>query len=63
MHHASDIPSTVQLTVHNDDGNQPVQKTIAGHRSLEMVKRYIKIAQTNLQKAHRDASPVMNWLL
>jgi len=38
-------------------------QTILGHESLEMVKRYLKIAQTDLQKAHQDASPVMNWLL
>jgi site-specific recombinase XerD len=38
-------------------------QTILGHESLEMVKRYLMIAQTDLQKAHQDASPVMNWLL
>lgn len=27
-----------------------------------MVKRYLKIAQADLQKAHQDASPVINWL-
>jgi hypothetical protein len=29
----------------------------------EMVNKYLAIAQTDLQAAHRDASPVMNWLL
>jgi len=38
-------------------------QTILGHESLDMVKRYLMIAQTDLQKAHQDASPVMNWLL
>ena len=38
-------------------------QTILGHESLEMVKRYLKSAQTDLQTAHQDASPVMNWLL
>jgi site-specific recombinase XerD len=38
-------------------------QTILGHESLDMVERYLKIAQTDLQKAHQDASPVMNWLL
>jgi len=28
-----------------------------------MVKRYLKVAQTDLPKAHQDASPVMNWPL
>lgn len=40
-----------------------MQKTILGHESLEMVKRYLQIAQADLQKVHQDASPVMNWLL
>ena len=35
---------------------------ILGHESLEMVKRYLKIAQTDLQKAHQGVSPVMHWL-
>jgi len=28
-----------------------------------MVRRYLRIAQSDLQKAHLDASPVTNWLL
>ena len=40
-----------------------MQKTILGDESLEMVKRYLKIAQAALQKAHQDARPVMSWLL
>ena len=59
----SHIPSSVQLTVHNDDSSQPVQETILGHESLQVVKRRLKIAQTDLQEAYQDASLVMNWLL
>jgi len=45
-----------------------VRKTFAlqrilGHESLTMVNKYLAIAQTDLQAAHRDASPVMNWQL
>ncbi len=36
---------------------------ILGHTTLDMVKRYLAIAQTDIEAAHRVASPIANWRL
>jgi site-specific recombinase XerD len=36
---------------------------ILGHTTLDMVKNYLKIADADIETAHRRASPVDNWRL
>ena len=44
-------------------GNVLALQRIMGHESLTMVNKYLHLAQSDLQAAHEDASPVMAWLL
>jgi integrase/recombinase XerD len=38
-------------------------QALLGHSSLDMVKRYLHLAQLDLDAAHKKASPVDNWRL
>jgi integrase/recombinase XerD len=34
-----------------------------GHSSLDMVERNVAVAQADIERAHREASPFTNWAL
>ena len=42
-------------------GNVFALKEILGHSTMEMVQRYVHLAQVDIEEAHRQASPVYNW--
>jgi len=44
-------------------GNAFELQMALGHTTLEMVQTYLSLAQTDLDAAHRKASPVENWRL
>lgn len=44
-------------------GDPYTLQKILGHSSLEMVKRYVAIAQIDIERVHKRASPVGNWTL
>ena len=38
-------------------------KALLGHGSLDMVEHYARIAEVDIEQAHRKASPADNWRL
>jgi len=44
-------------------GDPYTLQMMLGHTTLEMVKTYLKLAQTDLDASHQRASPVDNWRL
>jgi len=40
-----------------------IKLPFGGHSTMEMVKTYLALAQADLEKNHKLASPVDNWRL
>jgi len=54
---------TFAISFLRNGGNGYTLQMILGHTTMEMVRKYLNLAQADLESAHRLASPVANWRL